>query len=320
MTRPLARATVTIGSNAPIEVQFNPVSLQVEITNSSSAGGSSGTTSQIATQSSAKLNLDLLFDSSATGEDVRNKTRHLRAAVRNPQGRNGGGEATSGPAGAAYVPPRVSFDWGTFTFAGVADSYRETLDFFSVDGVPLRAQVAMSLKEQPTEFAALERDNPRRTADAGAFEVPAALQGLSGAAGVARQGGDLRAARAIASANGEESLRFGSGKTLAVSAGVQLRPAVGFSPSLGPSAATLSIGGQPVNSIGGSGAPPRRTSDPALGFDARKLAIQPAARQLATDAGAGFAIDGRALPQSEAGLRSDVGLNRSLASRLRFDD
>lgn len=301
MTSQLAKAEILIGDDR-IEVQFNPVSLQVEITNSTSPQGQGGGTNQISTLSSAKLGLDLTFDTTSTGEDVRNKTRPLRAAVRAPQDNAGGGAGSgAADAGAAFVPPRVTFQWGTFSFAGITDSHRETLDFFSSDGVPLRAQVVMSLKEQPNEFAALERPLPSNAANPTAFEVPAEMQGLSGAAGVARLGGDLRAARAIAGANGEQSLRFGVGATLAVSGGVQLRGAVAFSAS-GTAGATA------------------RSSAPALRFDARKLATRPVGRQLATDAGAAFAIDGRALPQSEAGLRSDVGQNRSLTARLRFDN
>lgn len=286
----LAKAEMII-SGETIPVQFNPVSLQVEITNSINQQGEAGGTNQVSTQSSAKLGLDLLFDTSAVGEDVRSKTRPLRAAVRAPQDAPGGG----GEAGAAFTPPLVTFQWGTFTFSGIAESYRETLDFFSADGVPLRAQIVMSLKEQPGEFTALERPNPRGAASTSAFEVPSALGG-GGAAGVAGLGGDLRAARAIAGLNGEASLRFSAGASLSLNAGVQLREAVSFS------------GGA---AIGGAA--------PALRFDARRLAPAAPARQLATDAGAGFAIDGRALPSSAAGLRSDVGQARPLSARLRFD-
>jgi len=287
----LAKAELVIGSET-IQVQFNPVSLQVEITNSASPQGGSGATTQVATQSSAKMNLELLFDTSSSGEDVRNKTRPLRATVRAPDASNGG----SSEAGAAFVPPHIVFQWGTFMFAGIADSYRETLDFFSADGVPLRAQVVLALKEQPNEFTALERPNPRGAASANAFQVPSELQGLSGAAGVASLGGDLRAARAIAGANGELSLRFGSGKTLSVEAGIQLREPVGF----------VAEGSVSV-------------STPALRFDASRLTTKPPGNRLATDAGAGFSIDGRALPQSPSGLRSDVGQNKPLSARLRFD-
>ncbi|HSV70770.1 MAG TPA: hypothetical protein VLI72_11720, partial [Methylibium sp.] len=196
MTQEVARAEVVIGDGQPIPVQFNPASLQVEITNSISQQGEAGATNQVSTQSSAKLGLDLLFDTTATGEDVRNKTRALRAAVRAPTEASGG---AAPDASAAFVPPKVTFQWGTFLFAGIAESFRETLDFFSSEGVPLRAQIAISLKEQPNEFTAFERP-----AGAGALETPS----TGGAAGVAARGGDGRAARAIAAANGETSLRF----------------------------------------------------------------------------------------------------------------
>ena len=332
----LAKAEVVIDGQT-IPVQFNPVSLQVEITNSINQQGEAGGTNQVSTQSSAKLGLDLLFDTSAQGEDVRGKTRPLRAAVRAPQDAKGSGSGSGGgggDAGAAFVPPLVTFQWGTFMFAGIAESYRETLDFFSADGVPLRAQVAISLKEQPGEFTALERPNPRGAANTSAFEVPGSLgggAGLSGAVGVALAGGDLRAARSIASANGEASLRFSAGASLSVQGGVQLREAVSFAG--GAAGAGLSVGGG-LGVGGGAGAsagfgaglqvgtgasPPVRASAPALRFDARRLASAPPARQEATDTGAGFAIDGRALPVATAGLRSDVGQGRPLSSRLKFD-
>jgi hypothetical protein len=315
MTAPqLAKAEVVI-SGQTIEVQFNPVSLQVEITNSINQQGEAGGTNQVSTQSSAKLGLDLLFDTSAAGEDVRNKTRPLRAAVRAPAGAQGGGGAAAPGTGAAFVPPLVTFQWGTFTFSGIAESFRETLDFFSSDGVPLRATVAMSLKEQAGEFTALERDNPRGSANTSAFEVPAELGG-GGAAGVAALGGDLRAARAIASLNGEASLRFSAGVSLSVGGGVQLREAVSFAGA----SAGVSLGAGLGVSAGAGISAGIGVSAPTLRFDAGRLSKPAPARQLATDAGAGFAIDGRALPRAGAGLRSEVGAGASLSSKLRFEN
>jgi Contractile injection system tube protein len=315
----LAKAEVKIGQDGtPFAVQFNPTTLQVEITNSINQQGESGGTNQVSTQSSAKMGLDLLFDTSGSGEDVRSRTRALRAAVRAPQASEAQGASPSAAAeaGAAFVPPLVTFQWGTFIFSGIAESYRETLDFFSADGVPLRAQVALSLKEQAGEFTALERPNPRGTASPAAFEVPSAL-GSGGAAGVASRGGDLRAARAIAAANGETSLRFSAGASLALGGGVQLREEVSFAASAcagGGAGAGLSLGG-----AAGLGAG-LQVSAPALRFDAQRLQPAAPARQLATDAGAGFGIDGRALPAASAGLRSDVGAGRALSGRLRFDN
>ena len=269
-----------------VPVQFNPASLQVEISNSTSPQSGTGSTSQTATQTSAKLGLDLLFDTTHSGDDVRSITRRLRAAVRDP---DASGDAPA--AGAApYTPPSLRFEWGTFCFTGIADGYRETLDFFSAEGVPLRAQVAMSLKEQPGAFSALEADNPAAAAASrarsGAVELP------GGASDLAAAGGDLRAARAIASANGEASLRFSASASLAVTGGVQLQAAVGFA--------------------GGSAVP----AAPALRFDVARLVNAAPSRALPTDAGASFGIDGRASAQggagTGAGLRADVG--------LRFED
>lgn len=296
MTAPnVVKAKIVLQRNGQdidtVEVHFNPVSLQVEITNSTSPQSGSGSTTQTATQSSAKLGLDLLFDTTHTGEDVRTITRRLRAAVRAPDASG----TQSAEASAAFTPPTLRFEWGTFTFTGISDSYRETLDFFSPEGVPLRSTVALALKEQPNEFSALERDNPvaanASRARSSAFEVPG---GLGGAAGVAGLGGDLRAARAIASMNGEASLRFSVGATLAVGGSVALKAAVSFA--------------------GGAGA---SATAPTLRFDAGRLTLPTPPQQLATDAGAGFSIDGRALPAGAAGLRANVG---QAPRALRFND
>lgn len=314
MTAPnVVKAKIVLQRNGQdidtVEVHFNPVSLQVEITNSTSPQSGSGSTTQTATQSSAKLGLDLLFDTTHTGEDVRTITRRLRAAVRSPDATG----TQSAESSAAFTPPTLRFEWGTFTFTGISDSYRETLDFFSPEGVPLRSSVALALKEQPNEFSALERDNPAAAnasrARSSAFEVAG---GLGGAAGIAGLGGDLRAARAIASMNGEASLRFSAGATLAVGAKVELKAAVSFAGGAG-----VGIGAGVGAGIGAGAGIGLSASAPTLRFDAGRLAPPPAAQQLATDVGAGFSIDGRALPAGAAGLRANVG---QAPRALRFDD
>jgi hypothetical protein len=50
------------------------------------------------------------------------------------------------------VPPGVSFEWGRFKFPGVVDSLQETLDYFSEDGVPLRATIALGITRQDIVF------------------------------------------------------------------------------------------------------------------------------------------------------------------------
>jgi hypothetical protein len=53
------------------------------------------------------------------------------------------------------APGRVLFQWGSFEFIGMVQSYDETLDFFSPKGRPLRATVALKLSEDRYQF----RDN-----------------------------------------------------------------------------------------------------------------------------------------------------------------
>jgi Contractile injection system tube protein len=50
------------------------------------------------------------------------------------------------------IPKKCQFEWGAFIFRGLISSYNETLDFFSPEGIPLRATVALTLKEDSYQF------------------------------------------------------------------------------------------------------------------------------------------------------------------------
>jgi len=50
------------------------------------------------------------------------------------------------------VPSIVLFEWGAYKFQGMMESYKETLDFFSPNGVPLRASVNITMVEQDKIF------------------------------------------------------------------------------------------------------------------------------------------------------------------------
>ncbi|VVB89320.1 Uncharacterised protein [uncultured archaeon] len=54
--------------------------------------------------------------------------------------------------GEQYVPPGVRFIWGSFMFDGVIESINENLEFFSEDGKPLRASIALSIGSQDVQF------------------------------------------------------------------------------------------------------------------------------------------------------------------------
>jgi hypothetical protein len=76
------------------------------------------------------LSLDLLFDTSRAGADVRDKTVKLVELTR--PAKDGSGRA-------------VRFTWGSFLFDGTIRTLGETIDLFGADGMPLRATVALTL-------------------------------------------------------------------------------------------------------------------------------------------------------------------------------
>ncbi len=74
--------------------------------------------------------MELLFDTSQSGDDVRNMTLAISKMMQVPDQNNA---------------PNVQFSWGTFVFTGIIQSMDETLDLFSERGVPLRATVRLSM-------------------------------------------------------------------------------------------------------------------------------------------------------------------------------
>src|SRR5262245_36883067 len=105
----------------PLTVQFNPSSLKLTISNTIQDDQPGSTALQNVRKSATKLDLELLFDTTETGADVRTDTSVLKQMGR-PAG-------TQNPA-----LPMVTFAWGLFSFTGVIDSLQETIDFFSADG------------------------------------------------------------------------------------------------------------------------------------------------------------------------------------------
>jgi hypothetical protein len=100
-----------------------------------------------------EINRSLWFDASAPKpppdegvDDVRRLTQKVAYYI-TPQ-------KPPGSSDNQLVPPAVRFVWGSFQFDGMMDSLEENLEFFSSDGRPLRASMALSLSQQKiTEFA-----------------------------------------------------------------------------------------------------------------------------------------------------------------------
>lgn len=330
--------------NSVVTVHFNPASLQLSVTNELKDTRNNERKQYVA-KTSAKLTMDLVFDTTETGEDVMRTTRKLQGflSVPVPPGQT---PPTEPP------PPLVLFEWGTLRFKGIAENYRETIDYFSPSGVPLRSSINLTLSRQDKLFD----DSP----GGGAGAAPAGSNGANDALALSNAGspaqaaagaGSPGAARSIAAANGQESLRFGSDAPLSVSASVQLKPAAAFSAGAGASAGGgagfgVSIGGGAGvglslgagGSLGGAAGagvsglaslsategafaglatttagPSRLTLDPS-----RLLPSVPGAK-LSVDAAAGFNAGGQSGSSSPAGLRADVGVSAPLKLKITFD-
>jgi hypothetical protein len=214
------RATIRkVGGNGtPHEVLFNPASLKVSLNNriqDEDSSGGKGQPRQNTRVTTTKLETELVYDTTDIGQDVRDKTSELKAMAV---------AVATGAAGAAQVaPPPVEFRWGRFSYQGVIESLNETLDFWANEGVPLRATIQLVIQNIN---GAVDTNVQGVAAQIALNPVPS---GGTGATGVATRAGAPAGGRAIAAANGMESMRFGAGASVAVSAGVQLQAAAGFS-------------------------------------------------------------------------------------------
>ncbi|HEY3706082.1 MAG TPA: hypothetical protein VGL22_13550 [Terracidiphilus sp.] len=227
-----------------VPVHFNPASLVYTVENSTPQQSADPKKRQFAAQFTGKLTMDLQFDTTDTGTDVRKATGKVAAFMQSSAqaNSNGKGTGTNKPA-----PPVLSFDWGAYHFQGFMESFKETIDFFSADGIPLRALVSISLARQDQVFDT-GSDTPAAQ--------PASLVPTSANASVGdatSKGGDSNATRALAAANGIENPRFTGGASLQVSAGIQLNAPTAFVASASAGAGIGASAGAGIGISGGIG-------------------------------------------------------------------
>jgi hypothetical protein len=195
-------------------VQFNPESLKLNFANEdNSRGGSSP--GQTTGSGTSKLAVELVFDTTTTGTDVRRNTEDIAYFIKAPRDRNN-----------RPIQPGMGFEWGSFIFRGVVKSMDETLDYFSEEGVPLRANISLSVAQPNIEFIPA----------GGAGGAPGAGQGTGAttpleAAGandnvqkLAARNGKSSDWKAIASANKiDDPLRLRAGALINLTAKVDLK-------------------------------------------------------------------------------------------------
>ncbi|HEU5453640.1 MAG TPA: hypothetical protein VFU76_16700, partial [Terriglobales bacterium] len=200
-----------------IPLHFNPLTLSysVEASQQQQNQPKPAGQAQFTAQYSAKLSFDALFDNTDTGVDIRITTNQIVQFLQPTPGAS----QTKG----ANAPPLLLFHWGAFRFTGVLTAYKETIEFFSKEGVPLRSSVSLTLLKQEKVLELEDKDIKSNTAGS---LVPTGAG--DSALSAATRGGDPAAARALASANGLESLRFTGGATLQVGGGAGASASASF--------------------------------------------------------------------------------------------
>lgn len=305
------------------DVNFNPSSLDYTITANSQGDG--GHAQQTTGSASAKLNMELIFDTTDTGDDVRSKTNKVELMLQTSPG--------TGDNPPPQVLSEVTFEWGAFHFVGIVDSFKQTMDFFSPNGIPLRAVVTISMAQNAYKF---DQEGSGQTANVDqALDVPG-----GNPSELATAAGDPTGARGIASANGLESLRAGVSGGISVGGSVSIGAAASFSAGASANAglgagigfgasagagiglstgAGISIGAgisAGVSASAGAFSELHTESTAIAGkyLDTSRLLATASAPGVAP--GALFDVTGKAIAQSSSTFKAEVGTT----SGLRFDD
>jgi len=171
----------------PIPVMFNPPEYQLQKTNQYAEIGIPGLGSsllQFVRGSAQTLTMDLFFDTTDIGVDVRAITTLVIALT----------DVNSD----THAPPRLMFVWGTLVFPCVLESVTQHFEYFNAFGMPLRARLSVSFKGYDL-IADLLASIPLLSADRTKHTIVKAGDTLQGIAG--REYEDARKWRPIAEAN-----------------------------------------------------------------------------------------------------------------------
>jgi len=311
------------GNRNPVEVKFfNPVSLQYSVSNT--LAQQEKEKQQYVSQSSAKLTMDLVFDTTHNGTDVRQLTCKI-AALMEPK------RSVSQTDAQRKAPDIVVFEWGAFSFQGMVESYKETIDFFAPEGVPLRATVNLTMFRQDRVFEADPRSGSRAHAEPRDVSL-AGGQDLTRLGSKIGSAGHLSAAdmmRRIAASNGVENPRNAlatavtiAGVLPAVNRGVSATVGIGL--SVGEPALSMRVGGSLSAGVAASAGAFAGLRAPTASASARvdlDRLTPPELGRISTGAKAQFRLGGQAEEQAGGGsFAANVGAEASLSSELLFEE
>ncbi len=325
-----------------VDVFFNPETLTLTLTNTIQQGRRRRP-AQTVTESTAKLSMDLIFDSTMDGRDVREHTHKVAQMMDPVQTRTTAGGRTR----ERKVPSIVVFEWATVKFEGYIDSYKETIDFFSAQGIPLRATINLSLTQQERTFAPTTDVNydsgsvqgqPQfggggtsgPAADPGAPTKP--MAGNESVTDAARAAGDPAAARRLAAQNGIENLRMPGVAAIAVvdelgrgAAGFSAGGAAGISLSAGAGgSAEFNVQAASLSTATGSAFAGLRLQAGRQDLRPRtKLSLDidtPPGVDIGIGSGTSFGAGGEISGAGGASLSAEVGVNADFEAGITFED
>ena len=186
-----------------IPVMFNPPEYQLQKTNQFAdlhIPGLGSSLLQFVNGNAQTLTMDLFFDTTGSGHDVRRFTEPVVGftAVRSK----------------THAPPRLVFLWGSLIFPCVLESVTQRFDYFNTFGQPLRATLSVTLKGYE-EIESLLAAIPLQSADRTKRHI--FVQGETLQAVAAGEYEDARKWRAIAEASGiDNPLTIRPGRPLTV--------------------------------------------------------------------------------------------------------
>lgn len=241
------------GTRAPeaewIPVQFNPNSLRINYSNTMAAERSTGRrsspTPQYIDKSESTFSVQLIYDTTVPGpakgefswtqESLNTNSNYLQQEKTGDATHQANTDVRkltekiakqfidskeSPQSNGHSVPRKCQFEWGAFIFRGMVSSYSETLDFFSPEGIPLRATVALTLKEDSFQFEKLTIDAKQRAAlgfsNAANTQAATAPASAAPATAAVAAGKNPKDWRDIAMLNGIEDVRSQVREALAV--------------------------------------------------------------------------------------------------------
>lgn len=215
----LAKAVLSDDQDNSLEVQFNPETLTInhqtygedgrQRTDKESQGNGAVSASESSSRTGYSSNLsqvELFFDTTETGQDVREKTLLILEMMK--------------PV--CNKAPTITFQWGTLIFEGHINGFTETLTYFSDQGVPLRATANINLTAASSNRAA----NNITSANGGLGLSASASLGLS--AGIS--GGISAGVSVGGSAGGSAGGSVGGTVGASVSAGLSTGASIGTTP------------------------------------------------------------------------------------------